>query len=317
MDIVYDRFSNSYVILQRQRNLLIKTDTSGGVIWSYEYRANLKEQPQALIVDNDGNYVFVGHLGPDAGPANIELVKINSSDGSIIYQKYYTSSIGISDERAYNITLDYDGNYLIAGFVREINISSMPFAMKINKNDGSIIWVRAWILAPGGFSSNKGMGILSVNPGVYLLSGYIGSGADASSGMFFLFFRDTVANCIRDITNSFSIGNLNLTRTSVSLSPSNINSNILNLTLNPYAPLVNENDVGGSCATPVSENEYISSCQRGYIEIDLIKKRRVLIWDVAGNLVYKNDFEGRKRIKLKAGIYIVKIDNKKFKIIVQ
>jgi hypothetical protein len=317
MDIVYDRFSNSYVILQRQRNLLIKTDINGNVIWSYQYPANVREQPQALIVDNDGNYVFVGHLGPDAGPANIELFKINSSNGSIIYQRFYTSNIGNSDERAYNITLDYDGNYLIAGFVRESNTSSMPFAMKINKDNGSIIWVRAWILAPAGFSSNKGMGILSVNPEVYLLSGYIGSGADASSGMFFLFFRDTVANCIRDITNRFLVGNLNLTRTSVSVSPSNIISTISDLTLNPYAPVVNENDVGGSCSTPVSENEYISSCQRGYIEIDLIKKRRVLIWDVAGNLVYKNDFEGRKRIKLRAGIYIVKIDNKKFKIIVQ
>ena len=317
MDIVYDRFSNSYVILQRQRNLLIKTDINGNVIWSYDYRANVKEQPQALIVDNDGNYVFVGHLGPDNGPANIELLKINPSDGSIIYQKYYTSNIGISDERAYNITLDYDGNYLIAGFVRESNTSSIPFAMKINKDNGSIIWVRAWISAPYGFSSNKGMGILSVNPEVYLLSGYIGSGADASSGMFFLFFRDTVANCIRDITNSFSVGNLNLNRTSVSVSTSVITSTISDLTLNPYAPVVNESDVGGSCATPVSENEYISSCQRGYIEIDLIKKRRVFIYDIAGNLVYKNDFEGRKRIKLKSGIYIVKIDNKKFKIIVQ
>ena len=322
MDLAYDRFTKSYVLLGRQNNHVIKLDTLGNVIWSYTYPSNVKEQPQSIIVDGDGNYVFVGHLGDDAGPADIQLVKLNPN-GTIIYQKRYTSNLGNSDERAYNISLDFDGNYLIAGFVRLSINSSMPFAMKVNKNNGDLIWVRAWILAPSGYSSNKGMGILSVNPNVYLLSGYIGSGADASSGMFFLFFRDTVPNCIKDITNNFITYNLNYTPQTLNLSVSNIPSNALNFSLNPYSPPLIENDVGGSCATPVDIQEHFEDC---YISItkdglflNIISKEkqdiRISIFKLNGSIIYKKNFKQllgsvNEKIKLKDGVYILKVSYK-------
>lgn len=322
MDVAYDRFTNSYILLGRQENHVIKLDTLGNVIWSYRYPSNVKEQPQSIIVDGEGNYVFVGHLGNDAGPDDIQLVKLDPN-GTIIYQKRYTSNLGNSDERAYNISLDFDSNYLIAGFVRLSINSSMPFVMKVNKNNGNLIWVRAWILAPAGFSSNKGMGILSVNPNVYLLSGYIGSGADASSGMFFLFFRDTVPNCIKDITNNFSTYDLNYIPQSINLSISNISSNTLNFSLNPYSPSLIENDVGGSCATPVNTRErfedcYISITKNGLF-LNVISKERqdieISVFKLDGSIIYRRNFKQllgsvNERIKLNRGVYILKVSYK-------
>ncbi|MEO0223522.1 MAG: hypothetical protein ABIL76_00315 [candidate division WOR-3 bacterium] len=61
---------------------------------------------------------------------------------------------------------------------------------------------------------------------------------------------------IKDITNNFSTYDLNYIPQSINLSISNISSNALNFSLNPYSPSLIENDVGGSCATPVDVQEH-------------------------------------------------------------
>ena len=94
-----------------------------------------------------------------------------------------------------------------------------------------------------------------------------------------------------------------------------------NLTLTPYS--LDLNIINSCQIIPISNHEYIKSCdyeiksQRNYIEINLMKKKEVYIYDVLGKVVYRDEFEGRRKIRLKDGIYIIKLDNEKFKIVVK
>ena len=107
------------------------------------------------------------------------------------------------------------------------------------------------------------------------------------------------------------------------MSVSNISSNALNFSLNPYSPSLIENDVGGSCATPVDIQEHFEDC---YISItkdglflNIISKEkqdiRISIFKLNGSIIYKKNFKQllgsvNEKIKLKDGVYILKVSYK-------
>ena len=94
-----------------------------------------------------------------------------------------------------------------------------------------------------------------------------------------------------------------------------------NLSLTPYSPSINQTN---SCEiTPISNYEFYKSCSfeiranRGYIDIKLKEKNNVIVYDIIGNVVYSEFFEGERRIRVKYGIYIIKIGNERVKMVVR
>jgi hypothetical protein len=331
MDVIFD--GANYVYLFRSGvsggdNIsLVKLDLNGNLKWAKDYDFGKFEYPYKLLRDANG-YVVVGFKcqnGNCSHPDSIDNILIFKTDtaGNILWSKLYSSNIPgwLRKYRAYNIAFDYDGNYLVSGFVRATSTSSYPIVLKINRNDGNLIWARYWDTPPSNTNSDRGAGVISIGQGKFYLLTFIGSGVDASGG-FAIIREDTAradGGCTKSLSMSVSSQSPTVSTLSVTISSATYTVN--NLSLSPYNPTINQTL---SCQiTPISNYEYIKSCdyeikpQRNYIEINLKRKKNVYIYNVLGKVVYRDEFEGRRRIKLKDGIYVIKLDNEKFKVVVK
>ena len=296
------------------RSRIIAVDTLGNAIFSK--KLDFQFLPNRIFRTSDG-FLVVGLYGA-GDPSHIFIYKIDFN-GNFMWAKQYRSSLGSS--RAFNIAQDWDGNYLISGYIEVNSTTSYPLVMKID-NNGNLIWARAWNTTPPNTSSNLGKGVISIGQGKFYLLTFIGSGADASGG-FAIIREDTnpnlVGHCTEPINltvNSFTpiIGNQTLTIT-------NANYTLSNLSLTPYNPTINQTT---SCQiTPVSNYEFYKSCffeiraNKGYIDIKLKEKNNVIVYDIIGNVVYSEFFEGERNVKVKNGIYVIKVGKEKVKMVVR
>jgi len=331
MDVVFD--GTNYVYLIRNTSgenpTLVKFDLNGNLIWAKNYDFGAYDYAYKLLKDIDG-YVVVGFRCTDSGNCstlnndNILIFKTNFN-GNIIWSKLYSSSVAgwSSEDRAYDIALDYDGNYLISGFVRASSNSSYPIVLKVNRSNGNLIWSRIWNTPPPNTSSNEAKGVISIGQGKFYLLTFIGSGTDASGG-FAIIREDTArvdSSCTSIITSPISVSSITPSVTNLNVNINNASYSLYNFSLIPYSPSINQTP---TCEiTPISNYEFYKSCSfeiranRGYIDIKLRGRNNVIVYDIIGNVIYSEFFEGERRIRVKDGIYIIKVGNERVKMVVR
>jgi len=56
---------------------------------------------------------------------------------------------------------------------------------------------------------------------------------------------------------------------------------------------------------------------KGYIHIELNKREKVSIYDISGKAIYNEFFEGKRKIKVKEGVYVVEIGKENVKVVVK
>jgi hypothetical protein len=328
MDVVFDGTNYVYLIKNGsgENPTLVKFDLNGNLIWAKRYDFGASDNASKLLKDVDG-YVVVGFRCPTSCETldndNIIVFKTDF-DGNIIWSNLYSSSVAgwYSEDRAYNIAFDYDGNYLVSGFIRASSNSSYPIVLKVNRSNGNLMWSRIWNTPPPNTSSNEAKGIISIGQGKFYLLTFIGSGVDASGG-FAIIREDTNPNLVGHCTQpiNFTVTSINPTVSDLSVNIANANYSLFNLSLTPYNPTINQTP---TCQiTPISNYEFYKSCSfeiranRGYIDIKLKGRNNVVVYDIIGNVVYSEFFEGERRIKVKDGIYVIKIGNERVKMVVR
>jgi len=331
MDVIFD--GANYVYLFRNGasdgdNIsLVKLNLNGNLIWAKDYNFGNFEYPYKLLRDAN-SYVVVGFRCQDGNCSTSNssddiIIFKTDTNGNIIWSKLYSSNMAgwLSEDRAYDIAIDYDGNYLVSGFVRASSNSSYPIVLKINRSNGNLIWARYWDTPPSNTASNYAKSVISIGQGKFYLLTFIGSNVDTTTG--FAIIREDTARADSGCTKSLSMSVSSQSPTDSNLGVTIINASypVNNLSLSSYNPNINQTL---SCQiTPISNYEYIKSCdyeiksQRNYIEISLKRKKNVYIYNVLGKVVYRDEFEGKRRIKLKDGIYVIKLDNEKFKVVVK
>jgi hypothetical protein len=329
MDVAFD--GSSYIYLIHSKNstgleggpTLVKFDLNGNLIWAKNYDFGPYDYPYKLLKDGDG-YVVVGLRCWSCSTLNNDDIFVFKTDtgGNIIWSKLYSSSVAGWSNRAYNIALDYDGNYLVSGFIRASSNSSYPIVLKINRDNGDLIWSRIWDTPPQNTSSNQAKGVISIGQGKFYLLTFIGSGTDASGG-FAIIREDTTggeSSCTKIIT-SISVSHITPSVSNFNVNINNASYSLNNLSLTPYSPSINQTN---SCEiTPISNYEFYKSCSfeiranRGYIDIKLKEKNNVIVYDITGNVVYSEFFEGERKVRVKDGIYIIKVGNERVKVIVK
>jgi len=325
MSVVFDGLN--YVFLVRdysssENPTLVKLDLNGGLVWAKTYNFGAFDYPYKLLKDVDG-YVVVGFKCSNFDCSNLDnddiFVFKTDFNGNIIWSKLYSSSVA---DRAYDIALDYDGNYLISGFIRASSNSSYPIVLKVNRSNGNLIWSRIWNTPPPNTSSNKAKGVISIGQGKFYLLTFIGSGVNASGG-FAIIREDTNPNLVGHCTQpiNFTVTSRNPAVSNISVNIVNANFSLFNLSLTPYNPTINQTP---TCQiTPISNYEFYKSCSfeiranRGYIDIKLRGRNNVVVYDITGNVVYSEFFEGERRIRVKDGIYVVKVGNERVKMVVR
>ena len=92
--------------------LLVKTDSSGNVIWTQTYGGSGDTEANAVIQTSDGDYVVAGTTDTaGAGGLDFYLMKVNS-DGVMLWNQTYGYA---GDDVAYSLVQTSDGGYALAG----------------------------------------------------------------------------------------------------------------------------------------------------------------------------------------------------------
>jgi hypothetical protein len=302
---------------------ILKLDTAGNLIWIKNY--SVRNDFFRLLKDSDG-YVVVGYACSVAWNCSIVdnddiiIFKVDF-DGNLIWSRLYSSNVAgwSSEDRAYNIALDYDGNYLVSGFIRASSNSSYPIVLKINRNNGNLIWSRVWNTPPPYTSSNEAKGVISIGQGKFYLLTFIGDSASTYPSGIAVIKEDTSSpiQCTQNI--NFNVSGLGLTTSNFTFvsSQTDFQGNTLSL---PYIYIYAFLTEGCSIS---SNYEFNKSClfkvssNKGYIHIELNKREKVSIYDISGKAIYNEFFEGKRKVKVKEGVYVVRIGKENVKVVVK
>ena len=116
--------------------LMLKTDSSGNLLWSKAYGAMNwdKEECYDIELCNDGGFIMVG----DAEDTGIYVVKTDSNGNLMWTKKYATSSSDYIP--GYAISKTSDGGYIISGMIYEISAPAYYVALTKIDGLGNFLW---------------------------------------------------------------------------------------------------------------------------------------------------------------------------------
>jgi len=140
-----------------QRNgFIVKLDSDGNFLWSLTYGGTADDEFRSLTISQEigGEYIIVTGYTKSfvAGGEDAWILKVNSSDGSIIWQKAYGTS---NDDRFQRvITSSYNGSvsYVFAGRTYTASTTRYDFWLMVTDKDGNIKMSKRYfypLLSPG------------------------------------------------------------------------------------------------------------------------------------------------------------------------
>jgi len=131
---------------------VIRTDSSGNIIWSRQYGGNLGDYLESIVRTTDGNFVCTGFSNStdstfslNHGANDYWIIKIDTS-GNLLWQKIYG---GTGNDYAYKVIQSRDGKLVITGNAVSLDGdvvgnhsspgASDVWVLKLN-SAGNIIW---------------------------------------------------------------------------------------------------------------------------------------------------------------------------------
>ncbi len=144
---------------------LVKTDTSGNLVWDTTYGGTHQDYARAVKQTADGGYIVAGYsYSFGGGDADVWLVKTNSS-GDTLWTRTYGSPNG--DEHAFDILIAPDSGYILVGTTESFGAGPYDVYVIRTDADGDTLWAR-WF---GGASSDRGQAAYQTNDGNIVIVG--------------------------------------------------------------------------------------------------------------------------------------------------
>ncbi len=158
---------------------ILKIDNSGNIQWSKNFGGSEDDIPHSIIQTSDGNYLIAGEttsyngdIDYNHGWIDFWIIKLNQS-GNIIWKKTFGGS---SDDIAYSIIENSEGNYVIAGYTDSYdgditNTNGADFwIVKIDPN-GKLLSEKCF----GGYYEERAYCIKQTSDEGYIIAGYTNS----------------------------------------------------------------------------------------------------------------------------------------------
>jgi hypothetical protein len=142
----------------------IKITPDGDTVWTKSYGGDNYDNVASIIATSDGNFIAAGHTQSTSnGVSDVYILKINPNGDTLWTKKYGTDN----EEGAYAIIEAKDGNFLIAGYFRDLDGNGQygPLLLKIN-TDGDTLWTKSYDYNYGYF-----MAISATSDGYYIAVG--------------------------------------------------------------------------------------------------------------------------------------------------
>jgi len=144
---------------------LIKTNSSGGILWNQTYGGAGDDEAYSVVQCNDTGYAVAGYTNSyGAGETDAWLVKIDSSGNTQWSQTYGERA----QDGAYSVIQTSDGGYALAGFTDSYGPGSFDFWLVKTNSSGSMLWNQTY----GGTGDDEASSVIQTSDGGYALAGY-------------------------------------------------------------------------------------------------------------------------------------------------
>ena len=146
---------------------LVKTNSSGSMVWNQTYGGTGDEQVSSVIQTSDGGYALAGYTNSSgAGGFDFWLVKTDSS-GNMLWNRTYGDS---GDDEAECVIQTGDG-YAVAGYTNSSGAGGLDFWLVKTDFSGTSQWSKTY----GGTDDEAANAIVQNSDGGYALAGWTGS----------------------------------------------------------------------------------------------------------------------------------------------
>lgn len=146
---------------------LIKTDTSGNILWDKTYGNSNYQEAFDVIPTSDNGYVMVGHSDIHGSDLNQMYVVKTDGNGVKLWEKYYGSSYNYYDYGRSVIELN-DGKLVFCGNTKMRDTRKNDAWIVITDANGTLLWNDIY----GGDASDWAAGMMPAIDGGFVFAGY-------------------------------------------------------------------------------------------------------------------------------------------------
>jgi hypothetical protein len=148
---------------------LIKTDSSGNLVWNQKYGSIENDYASSLVETSDGGFAIAGGTNSyGAGKSDFWLIKTDGS-GNTQWNRTYGS---VENEYAYALAETSDGGFALAGFADTLGPSSVDFWLVKTDGTGNQQWNRTY----GGSGYDGALALVVTSDGGFAIAGETNSG---------------------------------------------------------------------------------------------------------------------------------------------
>ena len=145
--------------------ILIKTDSTGAVLWNKTYGSANHEFGRSVQQTSDGGYILAGVYSFGSGPQYRGFLIKTNANGDTLWTKVY----GSANNYINSVRQTSDGGYIAAGWYRTVSYNN-AFLLKVD-NAGNVLWSNHY----GGNSSSQTVELNDVcqtSDGGYVAAGW-------------------------------------------------------------------------------------------------------------------------------------------------
>jgi len=144
---------------------LIKTNASGGSLWTRTYGGTDYDYALSVQLTSDGGYILAGGTYSfGAGGDDVYLLKINAT-GDTLWTRTYG---GMSHEYGSSVQQTSDGGYILAGTTFSFGSGNGDVYLIKTNAAGDTLWTRTY----GGTNEENGASIQQTSDGGYIIAGF-------------------------------------------------------------------------------------------------------------------------------------------------
>lgn len=171
---------------------LVKTDSSGNMLWNKTYGGALFENAYCIRQTSDGGFALLGYTYSfGAGSSDFWLVK---TDG-LGNEQWNATYGGMKDDFGFSLVEAWDGGYALAGSTSSFGEGIYDFWLVRTDKFGKILWSNTY----GGVGYDEAWSVLQATNHRFILAGWIESFGAGSSDCW-LIATDESGNSLWNMT---------------------------------------------------------------------------------------------------------------------
>ena len=163
---------------------LVKTDSTGNMMWNQTYGGPGWEKAYSLVETSDGGYAMAGETFSDF-TGNFLVIKTDP-DGNMEWNQTYGGALR---EIAYSLVETSDGGYAVAGYTWSFSSGEVDFWLVKTDSEGNMQWHQSY----GGEGFDYAYSLIETSDGGFALAGYSNS-FGAGENDFYLVKTDIYGN---------------------------------------------------------------------------------------------------------------------------